>query len=117
MDAQIKTEGISPLLRLSHAVFSAHPPSLTQLYARHSDKRPLITQQMDAPLITGQSFYKLAYYVVSAWGGSVAAARGSVAAEHWNTPCVRLHESVSAHAPGLRSAPMLCSLTKGQVSH
>lgn len=25
-----------------------------------ADKRPLITQQMDAPLITGQPFYKLA---------------------------------------------------------
>lgn len=27
---------------------------------------------MDAPAITGQPFYKLSYYAVSAWGGSPA---------------------------------------------
>ncbi len=72
---------------LSHAGAHAFPHTHTHLlthtllYTHHSDKRPLITQQMDAPLITGRPSYKLAYYAVSAWGGSVAGARGSVAVE------------------------------------
>lgn len=82
---QIKTDGQgeSPSLCLSrrckHALTHTHSYLLT--HTHYSDKRPLITQQMDALLITGQPFYKLAYYAVSAWGGSVAGARGSVVVE------------------------------------
>lgn len=90
MGAQIETDGqreenLPPSLSLSltqvHTLSHSHLLTHTRLYTHHSDKRPLITQQMDAPLITGQPFYKLAYYAVSAWGGSVSGARGSVAAE------------------------------------